>query len=278
MNTNAVSRSLAVASVLLAAPALAEQYGPLEVVGFLKNEYSLCDNCSAGLVNRSAYDPRGVLSPPVPMVNQGGDSEGTRTQSVPRATDARPVARVRQRREDRGEDQRAHAQHGRGHLRQLDDGPLRGRVAPDLRLAAGRQDDLALVDALRRLRLSRWACRAPGPNRAPATACSRRPCATRTREFEIPIGKIRFEATYARGGHAQARSTRRRWWTSRPIRSLYEIFIQYSNEKNLVELIYQDSERWPAELVLQGRVLRGAGQHQRPGLLARSTRRRPRTC
>ena len=77
MNTYALSRSLAVATVLLATPALAAQYGPFEIVGFLKNEYSLCDNCSAGIVNSTAYDPRGVLSPPVPMVNQGGDSEGT---------------------------------------------------------------------------------------------------------------------------------------------------------------------------------------------------------
>ena len=77
MNTYALSRSLAVATVLLATPALAAQYGPFEVEGFLKNEYTLCDNCSAGIVNPTAYDPRGVLSPPVPMVNQGGDSETT---------------------------------------------------------------------------------------------------------------------------------------------------------------------------------------------------------
>jgi len=77
VNTNAVSRSLAVASLLLAAPALAYEYGPFEIVGFIKDEYSLCDNCSAGIVNKAAYDTRGVLSPPVPMLNQGGDSEGT---------------------------------------------------------------------------------------------------------------------------------------------------------------------------------------------------------
>ena len=155
MNTNVVSRSLAVASVLLAAaPAQAEQYGPFEVVGFLKNEYSLCDNCSAGLVNRSAYDPRGVLSPPVPMVNQGGDSEETgRNLFLAQLTlgvshefdnavkiEAKTSGRMRNSR--------------RGHLRQLDDGPLRRRVAPDLRLAAGRQDDLPRLDAIRLLRLS----------------------------------------------------------------------------------------------------------------------------
>jgi hypothetical protein len=62
-----------------------------------------------------------------------------------------------------------------------------------------------------------------------------------TREFEIPIGKIRFEGSYAQAD------------TRRPLNpeslvddppdpSLYEIFIQYSNEKNLIELIYQDSD------------------------------------
>ena len=77
VNTHAFSRSLAVATVLLASPALAEQFGPLEVIGFVKNEYSFCDNCSSGLVNKSEYDPRGVLMPPDPMVNQGGDSTDT---------------------------------------------------------------------------------------------------------------------------------------------------------------------------------------------------------
>jgi hypothetical protein len=77
VNTHTFSRSLAVATVLLSAPALAEQFGPLEVIGFVKEEYSLCDNCSSGLVNKSEYDPRGVLMPPDPMVNQGGDSEET---------------------------------------------------------------------------------------------------------------------------------------------------------------------------------------------------------
>ena len=72
MKIHAFSRSLAASTVLLAAPAIALQYGPLEIVGFAKDEYSLCDNCSLGLVNKSSYDPRGVLTPPDPMVNQGG--------------------------------------------------------------------------------------------------------------------------------------------------------------------------------------------------------------
>jgi len=41
---NAFSRSLAAATVLLAAPALAEQFGPLEIAGFAKDEFSMCDN------------------------------------------------------------------------------------------------------------------------------------------------------------------------------------------------------------------------------------------
>ena len=179
VNTHAVSRSLAVAAVLLAAPALAEQYGPLEIVG-LRQERVL----PLRQLLRRARQPVGLRSARR-AVAAGADAEPGRRlgrhrpQPVPRAADARPVPRVRQRRKIEAKTSGAHAQHGRGHLRQLDDRPLRGRVAPDLRLAAGRQVLLALVDAHGLVRLSRSACRAPGRNRAPATASTRRPCATR---------------------------------------------------------------------------------------------------
>ena len=76
---------MAAATVLLATPALAEQFGPVEVVGFAKNEFSICDNCNDGLVNRSSYDPRGVFNPPDPMVNQSADPANTRTTSSSRS-------------------------------------------------------------------------------------------------------------------------------------------------------------------------------------------------
>ena len=76
MKSKVFSLCLGVAGALAAAGAAADQFGPLEVSGFLKDEFSTCDNCSLGLVNPSAYDPRGVLAPiaPNPPLNQGGPS------------------------------------------------------------------------------------------------------------------------------------------------------------------------------------------------------------
>jgi len=241
VSTNAVNRSLAVASMLLAtAPALAEQYGPLEVVGFLKNEYSLCDNCSAGLVNRSEYDPRGVLSPPVPMVNQGGDSETTgRNLFLAQLTlglshefdnaikiEAKTSGRMRNSDADIFDNWMTDLYAGVSHptYGSLQAGKMTSR-------AWSRSDDFAYPMGLS----SPWAESGAGYGLFPEAV------RYATREFEIPIGKIRFEASYAEA------DTRKPLNPSSlvenpPDPSLYEIFIQYSNEKNLVELIYQDSD------------------------------------
>jgi hypothetical protein len=240
VNTNAVSRSLAVAAVLLAAPALAEQFGPLEVVGFLKNEYALCDNCSAGLVNRSAYDPRGVLSPPVPMVNQGGDSEGTgRNLFLAQLTlglshefdnafkiEARTSGRLRNMDPDIYGNWMTDLYAGVSH-------PTYGslQVGKFASRSWTRTDSFAYPIGLS----SPWAESGAGYGLYPEAL------RYATREFEIPVGKIRFEGTYA--------EAKKRYPLNRaslvaepPDPWLYEIFIQYSNEKNLVELIYQSSE------------------------------------
>jgi hypothetical protein len=240
VNTYAVSRSLAVASLLLAAPVLAEQYGPLEIVGFVKNEYSLCDNCSAGIVNKSAYDPRGVLSPPLPMVNQGGDSEGTgRNLFLAQLTaglshefdnavklEAKASARMRNMEEDIFDNWFTDLYAGVSH-------PTYGtlQVGKFSSRSWSRTDSFAYPVGLS----SAWAESGAGYGVYPEAV------RYGTREFEIPIGKIRFEGSYAQAD------------TRRPLNpeslvddppdpSLYEIFIQYSNEKNLIELIYQDSD------------------------------------
>ena len=240
VNTNAVSRALAVASMLLASvPATAEQYGPLEVVGFLKNEYSLCDNCSSGLVNRSAYDPRGVLSPPVPMINQGGDSENTgRNLFLAQLTlglshefdnavkiEAKTSARMRNSDADIFDNWMTDLYAGVSH-------PTYGafQIGKMTSRAWTRSDDFAYPLGLS----SPWAESGAGYGIFPEAV------RYATRDFEIPIGKIRFEASYAEA------DTRNPLNPSSlvedpPDPSLYEIFFQYSNEKNLVELIYQDS-------------------------------------
>ena len=79
VNTNHLRRPLALAVVALlgAGSAQAVKLGDLEINGFAKDEFSMCDNCSLGLSNPSSYDPRGVLSPPTPMLNQPGPSGQT---------------------------------------------------------------------------------------------------------------------------------------------------------------------------------------------------------
>ncbi len=241
VNTYALSRSLAVASMLLAsAAASAEQYGPLEVVGFLKNEYSLCDNCSEGLVNRSAYDPRGVLSPPVPMVNQGGDSENTgRNLFLAQLTlglshefdnavkiEAKTSGRMRNSDADIFDNWITDLYAGVSH-------PTYGafQVGKMTSRAWTRSDDFAYPLGLS----SPWAESGAGYGIFPEAV------RYATREFEIPIGKIRFEASYAEADTRKPLN-RSSLVEDPPDPSLYEVFVQYSNEKNLVELVYQDSD------------------------------------
>jgi hypothetical protein len=240
VNTYAVSRSLAVASLLLAAPALAEQYGPLEIVGFVKNEYSLCDNCSAGIVNKAAYDPRGVLSPPLPMLNQGGDSEGTgRNLFLAQLTaglshefdnavkvEAKASARMRNLDEDIFDNWFTDLYAGVSH-------PTYGtlQVGKFSSRSWSRTDSFAYPVGLS----SAWAESGAGYGVYPEAV------RYGTREFEIPIGKIRFEASYAQADTRKPLNPES-LVDDPPDPSLYEIFIQYSNEKNLVELIYQDSD------------------------------------
>jgi len=240
VNTNAVRRSLAVASVLLAAPALAYEYGPFEIVGFLKNEYALCDNCSAGIVNKAAYDPRGVLSPPVPMLNQAGDSEGTGrnlflvdlTIGVAHEFDnafkleAKTSGRMRNSDADIYDNWMTDLYAGVSHptYGSLQAGKFRSRTW-------SRSDSFAYPLGLS----SPWAESGAGYGLYPEAV------RYATREFEIPVGKIRFEGTYAQAD-TRYPLNRSSLVENPPDPWLYEIFLQYSNEKNLVELIYQSSE------------------------------------
>ena len=79
VNTHLLRRPLALAIVMLlgAGSAQAVKFGDFEINGFAKDEFSMCDNCSLGLSNPSSYDPRGVLTPPTPMLNQPGPSGQT---------------------------------------------------------------------------------------------------------------------------------------------------------------------------------------------------------
>jgi hypothetical protein len=240
LNTNTVSRSLAVAAVLLAAPALAEQYGPFEVVGFLKNEYAICDNCSEGIVNPSAYDPRGVLSPPVPMVNQGGDTEVTGRNlflaelwlGVSHEFDnafkieAKTGGRMRNSDADIFDNWMTDLYAGVSHptYGSLQGGKFRSR-------SWSRSDSFAYPLGLS----SAWAESGAGYGIYPEALRYATP------EFQIPFGKIRVEGSYSRADTRYPLNPSS-LVEEPPDPSLYEVFIQFSNEKNLVELIYQDSD------------------------------------
>ena len=241
VNTYALSRSLAVAGALLAtAPALAEQFGPLEVLGFVKNEYSLCDNCSSGLVNRSPYDPRGVLTPPDPMVNQGGDSEETGrnlfllqlslglTHEFDNAVEleAKATGRMRNSDADIFDNWLIDLYGGISHPRfgSLQVGKMASR-------SWSRSDSFAYPLGLS----SPWAESGAGYGVFPEAVRYATP------EYEIRWGKIRFEGSYARADKRRPLNPES-LVEGPPDPELFEIFIQFSNQKNLIELIYQDSD------------------------------------
>ena len=239
VNIYAFSRSMAVASVLLAAPAFAEKFGPLEVVGFAKDEFSACDNCSLGLVNISKFDPRGVLSPPDPMVNQGGESGRTSsnlglaqltlglTHEFDNAVsiEAKGSGRVRNNGPDIFGNYLIDGYVGIAYPKagSLQIGKMSSR-------SWTRSDSFAYPMGLS----SPWAESGAGYGVFPEAV------RFGTREYEIPIGKIRFEATVARAKKRNPLNL-----TSivipPPSPRVFEVFIQYSNEKNLIEAIYQDS-------------------------------------
>lgn len=241
MRISPVRRSLAAAALLLAASAAnAEKFGPLEVVGFLYNEYSVCDNCSDGLVNPSAFDPRGVLSPPRPMVNQGGDSEAKgRNVFLAQLTlglshefdnavtiEARTGARLRNNGEDIFDNWFTDIYAGISHPTwgSLQVGKMGSR-------SWTRSDAFSYPLGLS----SPWSESGAGYGLYPEAV------RYATREFEIPSGKIRFEGSYARADERRPLNPAS-LVKAPPDPRLYEVFVQYSNEKNLVELIYQHSK------------------------------------
>jgi hypothetical protein len=240
VNILSISRSLAASTLLLAIPALAaEQYGPLEVAGFAKEEFSVCDHCSAGLVNPSSFDPRGVLDPPVPMVNQGGL---TRTHSSNLGLVQLTLGLSH-------EFDNAFKIEGKVSGRERNNGPdVYGNYMIDLyggishpkygSLQAGkmasrswtRSDSFAYPMGLSVW----WAESGAGYGLFPEAI------RLGSREYEIELGKIRFEVTAAR---AKLRMPLNPLSSvaSPPSPVAVEAFVQYSNEKNLVEVIFQDS-------------------------------------
>ncbi len=239
MNVYAVQRYLFGVLLIAGSCAQAEQFGPYELSGFAKEEFSICDNCSRGLTNPSPYDPRGVLNPPTPMVNQGGPS-GQTTANLGLvqltaggkyefdnaiALEAKATGRER----NNGPDIYghylidAHAGISAPRWGALQVGTLTARVW-------ARPDSFAYPLGLS----SPWAETGAGYGVLPKAI------RYSSRMFEIPQGKILFEFTAATVDKAYPLNPASSVIPP-PTPILYEGFIQFSDDKQLIELIYQQS-------------------------------------
>ena len=231
--------ALALAALLGSSAAHAVKLGDIELNGFAKDELSFCDNCSLGLSNPSSYDPRGVLNLPTPMLNQPGES-GQTTANLGLAMLTAGLNH---------EFDNAWAVTGRATVRERNNGPdIYGNYLIDLyagiaypkfgSLDVGkitsrlwtRSDSFAYPMGLS----SPWAESGAGYGVFPKAV------RYGTREFEIGVGKIRFEVT---GATAQKREPLNASSSvvAPPTPKALEVFVQYSNAKNLIEVIFQDS-------------------------------------
>jgi hypothetical protein len=251
-NTTLAGLGVGLGLVALAAPLHAEQFGPLEVSGFAKEEFSVCDNCVGGLVNPSSFDPRGALGPQGtgPALNQGAPSSERSSNlglvmltlglshEFDNATkiEAKASARERNDAADIFGQYLIDAHVGIAHptYGELDVGILPSR-------SWSRTDSFAYPIGLS----TSWAESGAGYGVFKQAIRYASPA------YEFRYGKISFEASYATAPRreppnydsllAQVTPANSRDFFTPPKPRLGELFIQYSNAKNLVELIAQRS-------------------------------------
>jgi hypothetical protein len=262
VNIHAFSRSLAAATALLAAPALAEQFGPLEVAGFAKEEFSVCDNCAKGLVNPSGFDPRGVLTPPNPMLNQGSETK-RRSSNLGLAQLWLGLSH---------EFDNAIRIEVKGSGRERNNAPdIFGNYLIDLwggvfhpkygTLQVGKMSSRAWT----RTDSFSYPMGLSNPWAGSGAGYGIFPEAVRyaTRQYEIELGKIRFEVT---AGHAKKRPPLNPASTIVPpvAPTSLEVYVQYSNEKNLIEVIFQDSTGAVQSSFLEGALFGAQGDTNGP--------------
>jgi hypothetical protein len=239
VNFKAKTASVAIGAGLLAAPAHAAQFGPLEIAGFLKYEHSVCDNCAQDTVNPSPFDPRGALTTLNPPLNQGGRSGHTSSNlelamlTVGYVHEFDNAVKIEGRASGRARDGGADIF---GHY--LIEGyagisyPTLGsiQVGKMTSRSWSRSDSFAYPMGL----TTSWAEAGAGYGVFPYAVRAATP------EYELSFGKIRFELTAA-GAQARAPLNPASTTVEPPTPRLAEAFIQFSNEKHLVEAIYQGS-------------------------------------
>ena len=270
MNSHRLGLGLAIATTFCAAQAVAAvKYGPLEVAGFLKDEYSVCDSCSPGLLNQSSYDPRGVLNPPSPQLNQpsafnghAGSNLGLIQLSAALTHEFDNAVMIEGRATGR-------ARNGKEDIpgRYLIDGylgithPKWGSLKAGVMTARSwsRSDSFAYPIGLS----NSWALSGAGYGVFPQAI------RYTTRQFETRYGKLTLEATFAESGkqdpinkdflektYAAAGTSIA---ASAPRPKLLELFAQFSNDKNLVELVVQTSEGGTQSSFSQGSFVGSQG-------------------
>lgn len=248
-----LSALLAVAGVMPVASLHAEQFGDFEVSGFVKDEFSACDSCSRGLVNPSPYDPRGVL-PPVdnnPPVNQGGPAYNTTSNlglvqltlgyvhEFDNAIKLEAKASGRER-NNAADIYNQYLIDGYGGIWHPTYGELRAGIISSRSWT--RADSFAYPLGLS----TSWAESGAGYGVFKEAIRYTSP------QFETSHGNFTFEYTFATGPKTlpvnydpltrTITSSNYQYFYLPPKPYLSEFFIQYSNEKNLIELIYQQSQ------------------------------------
>lgn len=253
MKIEKLKPSLAVAALLLATPVFAAQYGPLEISGFLKEEYSVCDNCSRGLVNPTPFDPRGVLTPTGlnPPVNQGGPSYYTSSNlglamlslglkhEFDNAFKIEALASARER-NNAADIYNQYLIDGYVGISHPTYGALKVGVLSSRSWT--RTDAFAYPLGLS----TPWAESGAGYGVFKEGVRYTSP------EFDFAVGKLTLEATYATASRQfpinyslltkSINTTNYQNFYLPPKPELIELFAQFSNEKNLVELTYQQSQ------------------------------------
>ena len=250
----------AAALSLYAAGASAAQWGEYELTGFVLDEFSRCDNCAPHQINPQGYDPRGVLpvvAPAVP-VNLPGPTKrdennillwmltGAVNHEFDNAVsvEARLTTRQRNYHADIFGQQLDEAYAGLAYPRA---GSL--NYGTHFTRSWSRADGFSYP-----LGLSN-----PWSEGGAGYGVIRHSLRYATPEFEGSWGKVRFEGTYASPKKEYPLNNVSTVYAAPPSPKLVEGFIQYSNERNLIEFIIQQSSGGRQSSFAEGAFVGAAG-------------------
>lgn len=260
MNRTGFKTTLTLCAVALALPALGAQWGDYDLTGFVLDEFSGCDNCATHPINVQSYDPRGVLPTPIgtAAVNLPGTTghsyqnlflymlSAGATHEFDNAVSLEARATTRQRN-----------YHADIYGQQLDEAfvgvsyPTLGslRYGTQFTRSWSRADAFSYPYGLSN----------PWSEAGAGYGLARHAVRYATPEFEPAFGKIRFEVTYAAPHREYPLNNVAPVLSPSPSPRLAEAFVQYSNEKNLIEVIYQRSTGGRQSSFAEGAFVGAAG-------------------